>query len=508
MRGLAIGLAGAALAAGMICARADDADLIKRGQYLSTIGDCHACHTAPGGKPFAGGLKMDTPFGPIYTPNISPDKETGIGGWSDDQFYRAMHDGVGHKGEYLYPVFPFPWYTNVTRDDVLAIKAYLFSTPPIHQENKPNGMAFPFDVREALLTWRTLFFKTGNPTAPPEGDKLARGKYLVEGLGHCGECHNHYNVLGASYWSGSYEGGQIEGWYAPNITADGKQGIGSWSEDSLAEFLKNGSTAGHGVALGPMMETINDSLKYLKDDDLHAIAAYLKSIKPKQEFANTQGRYATKGAPGEDAYLDHCSSCHGVDGKGVKGRIPGLADNGAVLAQGPQDVIRVILGGLAPAHDYGPMPAVGASMTDADIAAVADYVRNAFGNAAPATSSPSLAATLRGETPTVMAPQRLEDCGEPKVAEVKAALDDGGIRSVVDAKPVDRLQAVDDLIDKLKPATAKNLDGVLDDLVAGYCRVVVSEGPAKVSDRAQLIGTLSVMSYARAKARVTLGEAK
>ena len=325
MRVAGIGMACAAIFVATGVARADDSNLIERGKYLSTMGDCVACHTAPGGKPFAGGLKMDTPFGPIYTPNISPDKETGIGSWSDDEFYRAMHAGIGKSGEYLYPVFPFPWYTNVTRDDVTAIKAYIFSTPAIHNVNKPNGMSFPFDIRASLLTWRTLFFKEGKPSQPAADDKLARGKYLVEGLGHCGECHNHHNVLGASDWSGKFEGGQIEGWYAPNITADGKQGVGSWSEDSLAEFLKNGSTPEHGVALGPMMETINDSLKYMKDDDLHAIAAYLKSIKPTEKFANNEGSYAHKDAPGADVYLAHCSSCHGVEGQGVKGRIPALA---------------------------------------------------------------------------------------------------------------------------------------------------------------------------------------
>jgi mono/diheme cytochrome c family protein len=489
-------------------AHADDADLIKRGEYLSKIGDCNACHTAPGGKELAGGLKMDTPFGPIYTPNITPDKETGIGTWTDDQFYRAMHEGIGHKGEYLYPVFPFPWYTNVTRDDALAIKAYIFSTPPVHAVDKGNGFPFPFNIREALLTWRTLFFKAGKPVQPAEGDQLARGKYIVEGLGHCGECHNHRNVLGASDWSGKYEGGEIEGWYAPNITSDGKQGIGSWSEDSLVQFLKNGSAPGHGVALGPMMETINESLKYLHDDDLHAIAVYLKSIKPEEKFANNTGDFDKKDAPGATAYLNHCSSCHGVEGKGVEGRIPALAQNGAVLAQGPQDVMRVILGGLAPAHGYGPMPAVGQSFSDEDVALIADYVRNKFGNAAPANASNKEIEELRKETPTVMAPQKIQDCGEPTVPEVKALVESGDIKKLLDVKPTDRLQAIDDLMDKLKPAAVQNFDGALDDLIASYCRAVVEKGDAKVADRAQQIGDFSVLAYSRAKSHLSLGEAK
>ena len=206
---------------------ADDA-LIKKGEYLMRAGDCIACHTAPGGTPFAGGLYMPTPFGSISTPNITPDKDTGIGTWSDDQFYHAVHDGIGHKGEYLYPVFPFPWYTKVTRDDVMAIKAYLFSLKPEHAPRKPLQLAFPFSIRTALLTWRTAFFKAETFKPDPSASaQVNRGAYLVEGLGHCGECHNHNNVLGASDWSGKLEGGEIDGWYAPNITSNGKEGVGA-----------------------------------------------------------------------------------------------------------------------------------------------------------------------------------------------------------------------------------------------------------------------------------------
>jgi mono/diheme cytochrome c family protein len=507
MRGVAMGFAVAVFWASSAFAQGD-ADLVKRGEYLARAGDCIACHTGPGQPPYSGGYKMDTPIGVIYPPNLTPDKQTGIGDWSDDQFYRAMHEGIGKDGEYLYPVFPFPWYTNVTRQDALAIKAYLFSLPPTHRDYKPPAFPFPFNIREALLTWRTLFFKPGKPGEPAGDDKVARGKYLVDGLGHCGECHNHANILGASDWSGKFEGGEIDGWYAPNITSDGKQGVGSWSEDSIAEFLKNGSAEGHGVALGPMMETINDSLKYLNDDDLHAMAAYLKSIKPKQEFANNAGEYAHKGAPGEQAYLDHCSSCHGIEGKGVKGRIPALAENGAVLAQGPQDVMRVILGGLAPAHNYGPMPAVGASFSDRDVAEISNYVRNAFGNAAPTTSSTATVEKLRGETPTVMAPNKLTDCGEPTAPEVKAMAQNGDLTKLLEVKPVDRLQAIDDIVDKLKPAAAEDFDGALDDLVAGYCRAVVQKGDAKIADRAQKIGEFAVLAYSRATAHMTLGQAK
>ena len=176
---------------------------IERGAYLATAGDCVACHTAPDGRPFTGGLYLPTPFGQISTPNITPDVETGIGAWSDEQFYRAMHEGIGRDGEYLYPAFPFPWYTKVTREDVLAIKAYLFSLPPQRAPRGPMKLAFPFNVREGLLAWRTLFFRPGGLASDPAAsDAVNRGAYLVEGLGHCGECHNRSKLFGASTLSG------------------------------------------------------------------------------------------------------------------------------------------------------------------------------------------------------------------------------------------------------------------------------------------------------------------
>ena len=230
---------------------AEENQFVKRGEYLVHAGDCISCHTAPGGKPFAGGLYMPTPFGDISTPNITADKATGIGDWSDDDFYRAMHEGIGRDKEYLYPVFPFPWFTNVTRDDVAAIKAYLFSLPGENAPRKPLKLTFPFSERDTLLAWRLAFFK---PTAfvpnAQRNAQISRGAYLVEGLGHCGECHNRHSLFGASDWSGKLEGGEIEGWFAPNLKTAGKDGIASWSDDQLVTFLKSGTAPGKGVALG------------------------------------------------------------------------------------------------------------------------------------------------------------------------------------------------------------------------------------------------------------------
>ncbi len=384
---------------------AAESALIDRGAYLAKAGDCVGCHTAPGGKPFSGGLYMPTPVGKISTPNITPDRETGIGDWSDDQFYRAMHEGIGHNGEFLYPVFPFPWYTKVTRDDVLAIKAYLFSLAPVRAPRRPIEIAFPFNVRSALEAWRLSFFTAATFVAKPDDSaKIQRGAYLVEGLGHCGECHNQNNLFGASDWSGRLKGGQIEGWYAPNLTSDGTEGVGHWTEDQIASFLKTGTAPHSGIALGPMRETINDSLKYLTDADRHAIAAYLKSVSAQQSYKPVVNADAqAPGSTGANAYLSHCAFCHGIGGQGIAGEIPALAGNGAVMAAGPQNVIRVVLGGLPAKNGLHPMPAVGADLSDQDVADIVNYVRTGWGNTAPGNAQAGDVGALRSTTP--LAPQ-------------------------------------------------------------------------------------------------------
>ncbi len=390
-----IGLSGAA--------RAQVAeDAVARGRYLATAGDCVACHTAPDGEPFAGGLYMPTPFGQISTPNITPDVETGIGGWSDDDFLRAMHEGIGKEGEYLYPAFPFPWYTKVTREDALAIKSYLFSLPPRHAPREPLKLAFPFNVREGLLAWRTLFFRAGR-FQPDAGrsEQWNCGAYLVGGLGHCGECHNRSKLMGASDWSGRFEGGEIEHWYAPNLL--GGDGERSWTVDQLATYLKTGTAPGLGVAVGPMAETIEKSLSHLRDEDLQAMATYLKSLQDENAAAGGEATADLAERGSADVYLSRCAFCHGVDGQGVPGKIPALAGNGAVLAEGPQNVIRAVVGGLEPRDGYGPMPAVGAEMSDGQVAAAADYVRSAWGNAAPAGAQPGQVAEIRDHTQTLLA---------------------------------------------------------------------------------------------------------
>ena len=354
-----------------------NSDLVDKGKYLTTAGGCFSCHTNPGGEAFAGNRAIPTPFGTIYSSNITPDKDTGIGNYTDDQFYKALHDGVIANGQYLYPAMPFTSFTKVKRDDVLAIKAYLFSLKPVHSERKADKLAFPFNIREGLGAWRALYFKPGEfQPDPNKSAQINRGAYLVEGLTHCGQCHTPRNIAEASESGKALEGAAIQGWYAPNITSDWAQGIGSWSKDDLLSFFRKGVAEGHGIAVGPMSEMVHDDLKHLTDDDLNAIVAYLKSTPPKQEAATSELGVSEVAAT---LYLNNCASCHQLDGQGIKGKIPALANNGSVKAQGPQNIIKVILGGLPATDTFGPMPSFAAYLDDGQIAALANYVRTKWG---------------------------------------------------------------------------------------------------------------------------------
>jgi mono/diheme cytochrome c family protein len=484
---------------------ADDA-FVKRGEYLTTAGDCVACHSAPGGEKFAGGLYMDTPVGKISTPNLTPDKETGIGNWTDDQFYRAMHEGIDDKGSYLYPVFPFPWYTKVTKEDALAIKAYLFSLKPVHAPRKEIKIGFPFNIRTGLLTWRTLFFKAGTFTPDPKaGETVNRGAYLVEGLGHCGECHNRSNLLGASEWSGKLEGGQIEGYYAPNITSDGKQGVGLWKKEDIVTYLKTGSKPDHSsVAQGPMKETITDSLSHMSDADLGAIADYLRSTAAKQSVTPTQSSSnEAKPVAAADAYLTYCASCHQRDGKGIAGAIPPLAGNGAVTAKGPENVIEAVLGGIAASNGLAPMPALGQTMSDADVAAAVNYVRSNWGNNAPAAVGAGDVGKLRAQALTMLAMNRPGACVPVKDAalpdqKLPAAIDGGDVKGKLETmRTSDMLTTIDDILPTIKKgAPEATADQIANALTAAYCPIAMEKEQG--GRKSIVLGSFATLVYGQA----------
>jgi mono/diheme cytochrome c family protein len=468
---------------------------VEKGKYLATAGDCVSCHTAPGGQPLAGGLSVSTPFGTMLTPNITPDKDTGIGAYTDDQFYKVLHEGIGPDHRYLYPVFPFQWYTRITRDDALAIKAYLFSLPPVHAENKVNQLRFPFNIRASLIGWRQIFFKAGTfQPDPAKSAEINRGRYLVTGLGHCGECHTAHNGLGGTEKSNAYQGAEIDGWYAPNITSDLAEGIGGWSQDQLVAYFKTGIAPGKGIVAGPMAEVVQESLSKLTDADLRAIAAYLKSIPPKQAFPDTRPATATAYAPpGSGVYLDFCASCHQQNGVGVPGVIPALKGNGSVLAQGPENVIMVILGGLSAKGDYAVMPAVGAGMTDQQVAEVANYVRTAWTNKAPATASAGGVADLRKKTQTMLAG---DECAMP---EARISNPKSGIIQLLTAMTrTDMLNRIDPIVAKAKAAApGAGRAELVNNLTAAYCPIVRQDPEISADRKADQLATFSQLVYSR-----------
>jgi len=376
---------------------------IESGRYLTVAADCAACHTAPGGKPFAGGLTLHTPFGPIVSPNITPDRETGIGAWSDVDFLRAMKKGIDDEGHHLYPAFPYPYFTKMTANDILAIRAYLNTITPVQNKVHANQLPFPFNIRASLIAWNALFFKQG--TLHPDPNKPAewnRGAYLVEGPGHCGACHTPKGTLGNDQTDNAYQGGSLEGWYAPDLTGDPKRGLGRWSVDDVVEYLKTGQNR-NAAASGPMAEVVKISTSQMTDADLHAIAVYLKSLPgtnapPAPVAANDQHMQA-----GAAVYKDNCSACHQDNGAGIPNLFPGLAGDPNVQSTDTANLMRMVLQGSRVAAtpekptEQG-MPTFSWKLTDDQIADVLTYVRNSWGNAAPAVGAGDVSAARKSLT--------------------------------------------------------------------------------------------------------------
>ena len=365
--------------------------LIAKGEYLARAGDCVACHTRPGGREFAGGRAMPTPFGNIYVPNITPDEETGIGQYTPDEFYRMMHTGVARDGKLLYPAMPFASYTKVTREDSDAIYAYLMSVPPIRQGNRPHELRFPYNNRELLVGWRTLYFRAGEfKPDPQQSAQWNRGAYLVEGLGHCAMCHTAVNALGGSKESQAFEGGMIpnQNWYAPSLTSNREGGLGEWSLREISDLLQIG-VSHRGTVYGPMAEVVYNSLQYLTDEDVEAMGVYLKSLPPR-EAEPPPSSQARMVAPevlelGRRVYAKQCAVCHGDEGKGAPPAYPPLAGNRSIIMTTPVNPIRMVLnGGYPPGTKKNPrpygMPPYSHILSDAEVAAVVTYIRVAWDN--------------------------------------------------------------------------------------------------------------------------------
>ncbi|EEA00665.1 Gluconate 2-dehydrogenase (acceptor) [Burkholderia sp. H160] len=376
-------------------------ELVKRGQYLTRVADCAACHTADKSRPFAGGLPISTPFGTIVTPNITPDPDTGIGQWSDADFMRAMHEGIGKGGQRLYPAFPYTAYTRVTEQDVLAIRAYLNTVAPIHYTPPANSLRFPFNLRWLMVFWNLFNFTEGRFVPDPkQSPERNRGAYLVEGLAHCEECHTPRNFMQGLKSSARFSGAVQAGWHAFNITPDKLSGVGDWRDDELASYLSTGAAPGRASAAGPMGEVVANSTQYLTPVDLRSIVEFLRSVpavsggdvRPRHQWGSPAADVtALRGTTitavnGAQLFLANCATCHSWTGQGVgasaPGAYPSLIHNSTVGANDANNLALVILHGVnrTTAHADVLMPAFGGHLDDEQIAAITNYVTKQFGN--------------------------------------------------------------------------------------------------------------------------------
>lgn len=384
-----------AVSAGVVCAsptkQAVYEQQLAQGEYLARIGNCLGCHTAKGGQPFAGGYRLSTSFGTFVTPNITPDEETGIGLWSEADFWKAMHEGKSRDGKLLYPAFPYTEYTKVTREDANLIFAYLQSLPAVSQSNPPHEIRFPYNYRPLLHLWRMLFFRQGEfEPDQTRSEEWNRGAYLVQGLGHCNACHTARNVFGASQ-DETMSGGQIMGsnWYAPSLTSRQEAGSMDWPIEEIVELLSSGISERASMS-GPMATVVRQSLQHLSEDDVRAMAVYLKSLpeserRPEMNYPEMPENVRNYLAQGGKLYEKHCQDCHGASGQGAPGIYPALAGNRSITMMNPTNVIRSVLnGGYPPTtagnpRPYG-MPPFQQVIRDEEVAQVVSFIRNAWGN--------------------------------------------------------------------------------------------------------------------------------
>ena len=381
---------------------------IVRGEYLARAGDCGACHTVKGKEAYAGGVPMPTPFGTLYAPNITPDPDTGIGKWMADDFWRALHEGRSKDGTLLYPAFPYTNYTKVVRADADDLFAYLRSVKPVRKPNRKHDLTFPYNQRKLLIGWRALYFKAGEyQDDPAQSKEWNRGAYLVDGLGHCNACHSSRNMLGAVSTGDVVAGGliPIQNWYAPSLTSNRETGLGDWEVSEVVDLLKTGVSA-RGVVFGPMSVVVHDSLQHLTVADITAMATYLKSQTQLEEppeppqIKVTDKQAEALVAQGAKLYENRCADCHQRRGEGVPRIYPPLENNESIVMRYPINAIRIVVnGGFPPSTQDNPrpygMPPFGQDLTDEEIAAVVSYVRQSWGNHAPAVS-PAEITSARG----------------------------------------------------------------------------------------------------------------
>ena len=372
-----------------------DKGLIERGRYLVSVGDCVACHTQKDGARFAGGRPIETPFGTVLSANLTPDDATGIGRYTPDAFYRALHEGLDKDGRHLFPAFPYNYYTKVTREDSDAMFAYLKAIPAVSHDVDRNHLKFPFNIRALTGMWNWLFLDRG-PYEPVAGKspEWNRGAYLAEGLGHCQACHTPRNTLGGPNKDEAYRGGTFGEWVAPDLTPNRRTGLGGWDRDALLDFLRNGLN-GHSAAAAEMGEVVAFSTSQMNDADLSALVTYLGDRPASPDAQLTQPADAVM-QQGKAIWEDECSACHRMDGSGVPRFFPPVKTSANLQQANPTTVLHYILAGAHRAPTQGAptpfaMPGFWWKLDDDQVAAVATYARNSWGNQAATVSADAVA---------------------------------------------------------------------------------------------------------------------
>ena len=378
-----------AMAAFISQARAEDA--VSRGHYLAILGDCAGCHTREHGPAYAGGLPFQAQFGTVYSTNITPDRKTGIGSWTADQFYRALHEGIAADGHHLYPAFPYVYFSRISRQESDDLFAFLKTQKPVNQPPTPNRLMFPFNIRAGLIFWDWLYLpKTAPKINPARSTAWKRGEYIVNGLGHCGGCHTPKDILFGDITSKLLTGGVVDNWYAADLTGNPHLGLGKWRQDDVARFLATGRNQ-YATAAGNMQEKVTLSTSHMTEEDRVAIATYLKSLPADQPQTPAEPR-PDQMAEGQAIFVARCQGCHQPPGQpdqpsaGPLPDYPKLAGDTLILGRDPATVVRIILQGaespVTPNEKttYS-MPAF-ATLSDGEIAAVATYIRNSWGNRA------------------------------------------------------------------------------------------------------------------------------
>lgn len=454
--------------------RAGTESLVQRGEYLARAADCMSCHTDSADKPYAGGLGLKSVYGMIYGTNITSDKETGIGNWTKADFVRALREGVRKDGAYLYPAMPYTSYTKISDADMDALWAYISQLPPIRNTIPKNTLPFPLSIRSGMAVWQGLYLKAERFTVNSSKDATwNRGAYLVEALGHCSDCHTPRNVAQGSESVHELTGAVIEGWYAPDISNDRNSKLAYWNVKDLARFLKTGTAPDNAKAFGPMQEVVHDSLRYLHDSDLQAMAVYLKDQSTGATPLKTTKASLPRIEAGRLVYEDNCASCHQSNGKGTASTVPALAGNDSVTATEPYNVIMAILEGFKPQGTWGAMASFANTLNDDQISDVTNYLRTAWGNNAPANATPwsvgnwrKNAAIETSGPAAMLCPNLAADVVSPALKNSPSVLR----QAATDAS---KMAALVSSYRSARPAASKG--EAIEALSTAYCRVVTTE---------------------------------